>query len=114
MDANGLLNKQRFSDMIIDEEITSRYGTTEIKKDLNERFYKSGNRIYKIIDKNYDNPVLLFELPNMLEWKTKENSVTVISGNTIYLYTDEFGFEKILENEELRYNYENIYDFTRE
>ena len=61
---------------------------------------------YKKYNKNAE---LLFELDNIKEWSIENNNIYSLSNDTIYSYNEENGLNKIIEYNELNYNYKNIY-----
>jgi len=65
--------------------------------------------INKIIKKYNKNTELLFELDNIKEWSIENNNIYILSNDTIYSYNEENGLNKIIEYNELNYNYKNIY-----
>ena len=69
-------------------------------------FEKDNNKIIKKYNKNTE---LLFELDNIKEWSIENNNIYILSNDTIYSYNEENGLNKIIEYNELNYNYKNIY-----
>lgn len=68
-------------------------------------YFQEDNRIYKRLD---NHKVRLLELENIKEWWIKGNTIIILQEDTVYSYNDENGLRKILENNELKYNYHNI------
>ena len=68
-------------------------------------YFQEANKIYKRID---NHKVLLLELEDIKEWWIKGNNIILLQGDTIYSYNETNGLRKIIENNELKYNYQNI------
>ena len=49
------------------------------------------------------------ELNDIKEWELVGDEIILLSDKTIYSYTEDNGIRKIVENNELKYNYKNIY-----
>lgn len=69
-------------------------------------YFQKENKIYK---KKNNKTSLLLELNDIKEWELVGDEIILLSDQTIYSYTEENGLRKILENNELKYNYKNIY-----
>ena len=67
---------------------------------------KDTNKVIKIYNKKTE---LLFELDNIKEWSIEGNNIYILSNDTIYSYNEVNGLNKIIEYNELNYNYKNIY-----
>ena len=63
----------------------------------------------KVIKESNKNTELLFELDNIKEWNIVNNNIYILTNDTIYSYNEENGLNKIIEYNELNYNYKNIY-----
>ena len=74
----------------------------------NYNYYYEDNKFYKVINKRKSNPILLTEVVNCDQWFVKDNEIFIISDGQLLSYTDEIGLVKILEYNELKYNYDNI------
>ena len=59
------------------------------------------------------NRVEQFNLENVVEWKIKEKEWILLQDDTLYLYQEDLGLRKIVEYNELKYNYQNIYDLWK-
>ncbi len=78
-----------------------------INKKIKDFYYfQENNMIYKRLDTH---KILLVELDNIKEWWIKGSNIIILQDNTIYSYNDQNGLRKIVENDELKYNYNNIY-----
>ena len=97
-----------FNDSIKNKEIIKLYDTNEIKYSNNYYYFKVQNKIYKALKNHEESAILLFELPSIKEWNIKGDDLTVISDDTFYLYNEKVGLRKLVESNELRYNYKNI------
>ena len=78
----------------------------------NYKFFIKDNKIYKKLRGKKDD-ILLLELNDIVEWKVINDEIIILVDNTIYYYSDDTGLRKILENDELRYNYKNIYNIGK-
>ncbi len=78
----------------------------KITKINNYHYYQKDNKIYKQLN---NNKVLLLELDNIKEWFIKNDEIIILQEDTIYSYNESNGIRKIVENNELKYNYHNIY-----
>lgn len=72
-------------------------------------YYLENNRIYKYLKGYPKNPILLLQLENIKDWRILEDEVVLIQNEILYSYNDLKGLRKIVENNELNYNYKNIY-----
>ena len=100
--------------IVSNKKITQLYDTTDIKKDgYNYYFRTEEGKLYRVIQEDYQHPILLGEFKDMKEWQVHDDGVSFIVGNTLYLYTDFYGLKPILSNPEFSYNSKNIYYFIR-
>ena len=101
------MNDQYFDNVNIkDNKVTD---SLELKKEGNYYYYYKNNKIYKVLDTNKKYSKLLLELDDIKEWKVYSDKIIIMSGNTIYEYTEKEGLRKIVKSNELKYNYKNIY-----
>ena len=82
------------------------------KTNSNYKYFIKDNKIYKKL-KGTKNNILLLELNDIVEWKAIDDEIIILVDNTIYYYNDSTGLRKILKNNELRYNYKNIYNIGK-
>lgn len=92
------------NEQILDDKIDSK----DIKKEFNYYYYFDNNKFYKALSSSKENPILLFELENVKEWSIVDRDILLISEDKVSLYNEETGLRKILESNELNYNYKNI------
>lgn len=104
------LQDQLFNNKLITNKITK---SKLLKKD-NIYYYMEDNKFYKVLNISKDNPILLFEIDNINNWMVVNYDILVISDNTLYLYNDDSGLQKILESNEIKYNYQNIINLWKE
>ena len=74
----------------------------------NNYFYNykvENSKVWKYYNKN---EILLLELEDIKDFKVKDNELLIIQNGCLYSYNDKSGFRKILESNELKYNYKNI------
>ena len=101
--------------MVKNKEITKLYDTKNIKRNLLDYYFiTSDNNLYRVIQNDYKNPILIGNFDNITEWQVKDGGVAFIAGDTLYLYTDYFGLKPVIKNNEFLYNSKNIYNFIRE
>ena len=98
------------NNLISDSKVTS---SKELKKEYNYYYFIEENRVYKALDTNKKDKILLVELDNITDWLIRDREIILLRDGTLYSYTDDFGLRKILTTNELRYNYKNIYDFWK-
>lgn len=80
----------------------------DLRKEYNYFYYLEDNRLYKALDTNKKNPTLLFELEDIKDWKIIDRDILLLKEDSLYLYNEESGLTKIIESNELKYNYKNI------
>ena len=93
--------------LISDKEVTI---SKELKKEYNYYYFIEDDKLYKALDTNKKDKILLAEVDNVVDWLIKDGEVLLLKEGTIYSYTEEKGLKKILATNELKYNYKNIYD----
>lgn len=108
-DEKEILNKSDFfmqevyfNDKYIDEEDENN---SEVIEKNNKFYYKTDSLFQEKINNNH---VLLFELDNVKEWAVYKEDILLLKDNEVYLYNNKKGLNKILEYNELNYNYKNI------
>jgi len=74
-------------------------------------YYLDNNKFYKNI--NGYNSILLFELDNIKDWKINNKDLIIFVDDLVYIYNDELGLRKIIEYNELNYNYKNIVKYWK-
>ena len=95
-----------FSNSIIKNKKVTVDG--ELRLESNYYYFLEKNKMYKQL-KNNKNPILLFELDSIDDWYINSGELLIISNGILYSYTDSNGLRKIVESNELKYNYKNIY-----
>lgn len=85
----------------------------DIKEDLNYYYYRKNSKFYSQIKENKYNSKYLFELSNVDIWQVIDENIFIISDGILYKYNDLEGLKKIVESNELKYNYENIYNYWK-
>ena len=74
-------------------------------------YYLDNNKFYKNI--NGYNSILLFELDNIKDWRINNKDLIIFVDDLVYIYNDELGLRKIIEYNELNYNYKNIVKYWK-
>ena len=106
------LEEISFNDKLFsDEKITI---AKELKKEYNYYYFIENSEVYKVLDSNKKNRILLAELKNISDWMIRDRELILLSEDTVYSYTDQWGLRKILSTNELKYNYKNIYNLWKE
>lgn len=99
---------------VTNKKITKLYNTKDIRKNRDDYYFKTKDgSIYRVIQEDYENPVLICQFDNIKEWQVHDDGVSFIVDDTLYLYTDVYGLKPILKNSEFKYNSKNIYYFVR-
>ena len=99
---------------VTNKKITKLYNTKDIRKNRDDYYFKTkDDSIYRVIQEDYENPVLICQFDNIKEWQVHDDGVSFIVDDTLYLYTDVYGLKPILKNSEFKYNSKNIYYFVR-
>lgn len=97
------------------ETPNTRYDIVDLVRDEHTYYFRTkDNEFYKSFNKELDNPILLFKTDTVSEWKVKNGKIMIIVDNSMLYFDEEYGLLKILENNELKYNYKNICDFIVE
>ena len=65
--------------------------------------------MYRYLNGHKKDSILLLELDGIKEWQVRNGEVVLIKGDTLYSYNDRSGLRKIVESNELSYNYHNVY-----
>lgn len=93
------------------DAIEKKYGPVDIKKSNQEYYFKTNDgRVYQTFEKNDEEAILLFQDANIVDWKVVDNVIFYLSGSTIYQYDDYTGLKKVIESNEFKYNYENVFE----
>ena len=108
---SGELENNIFEKFAINANILKLYKTEEIFKDLEYYYFKTeGGDVYQVINHNYKHPIKLFSFDNIKELKIGNGYIHFVVDDTIYVYNDEVGLKPVIRDNELKYNYKNIYD----
>ncbi len=103
-----------FESYVENSKLEKKFGTNQIYEDDDFYYYQlKDGRVYRVSREHLDYPVLLFQFPNIVDWKIKDGSIMVVSGDTMYLYSDDLGLRPIVKDPELPYNYKNICNFIK-
>ena len=92
---------------------SNKIESLDIKEDINYYYYKKDNKFYSQIKGKKYNSKYLFELSNIDIWLVIDGNIILISDGILYNYSDSEGLMKIVESNELKYNYENIYNYWK-
>ena len=89
---------------IINKDITK---AKDLIKEDNYYYYYNNNKMYKQLANS--NKVLLFENNDIEEWNVFDRDILIRKDGGLYLYNDNLGLRLLIEYNELKYNYNNIY-----
>lgn len=104
-------NKKYFNDDYSNNEKLMIYNPKNIyETKINYYYLLEDGSFYQLNKNNLDKPMLLFKQDNMKEIKVIDNTIYYMVGDSIYLYNNETGIQKVLQNSEWNYNYTNIYN----
>lgn len=95
------------NNLIKDSKVTN---SKELKKEYNYYYFIEDNKLYKALDTNKNHKILLTEVDDVSHWLVRNREVVLLVDDTIYSYDDYSGLRKILTTNELKYNYENIFE----
>ena len=95
------------NNLIKDSKVTN---SKELKKEYNYYYFIEDNKLYKALDTNKNHKILLTEVDDISHWLVRNREVVLLIDDTIYSYDDYSGLRKILTTNELKYNYENIFE----
>jgi len=107
-------NNIKFKEGISNIKIEELYNTEEIKKSNNHYYIKDkeGN-FYRIIDKNYKDSILLFNMKDLAEWSVVDDTIFGIKDDKLYAYNDTYGLYPIIVYSEFAYKKKNMYVVAR-
>lgn len=97
---NKYFNNEKIKDKVLK--------ATDLRRENNYFYYLEDSKLYKALDINKKNPILLFELDDIKDWKIADRDLLLIVDDSLYSYNEEGGLTKIVESNELKYNYKNI------
>lgn len=99
---------------VSNKKIKKLYDTEDIRKNGDDYYFKTEDgKIYRVIQEDYQHPIMICQFDNIKEWQVHDGGVSFIVGDTLYLYTDIYGLKPVLKNSEFQYNSKNIYYFVR-
>jgi len=71
-------------------------------------YYNINNEFYKLYKTELNNPIFLFKYEDIKEVSVVNDYIYFINDDSIYRY-DDTGIKRLVENNEFKYNYKNIY-----
>lgn len=101
-----LAKEQYFNDYKIENE---KIDSTELREYGQYYYYFNGNDFYKTKKGQEQYSTLLFQMYDVKEWFVKNDTIYLTKQDSIYSYSEATGMKKLIEYNELRYNYKNIY-----
>ena len=108
---NDNFQKMNKTEFFKEDMLFKNYNENKKYEDSKYYYYYENNKFYRQIKK--ENKVLLFELKDVDEWMVVGDNIILISDGIVYNYSDSTGLRMILESNELKYNYKNIYNYWK-
>lgn len=108
---NDNFQKMNKTEFFKEDMLFKNYKEKKKYEDSKYYYYYENNKFYRQIKK--ENKVLLFELKDVDEWMVVGDNIILISDGIVYNYSDNTGLRMILESNELKYNYKNIYNYWK-
>ena len=105
MGTNHFLKEKRF----FQKNLHNSFGNDLTYENGYYYFIKDGDLCR--IDSKYSSYEILFHFDSISTYQVHQNSILFVVDDTLYFYSDDFEMKRILESDELRYNYQNICDF---
>lgn len=98
----------------IPNEINEKYSYQQIiESNMNYYFYNNSGEVYRVSKNHLDEPILLFQMSSLNNFKVVENTVYFVVADTLYYFEEGNGVVSVLKNNELRYNTTNRIDVYR-
>ena len=97
---NQYFNNER----ITNEKITK---STDLVQEGIFYYYREDDSFYRKMNNN--NKILLFVEPNIESWSVQKEDMILQREDTLYLYNNQIGLQKLLEYNEIKYNSNTIY-----
>lgn len=91
---------------VVNEKITT---SEDLRLQGDYYYFLENNKIYKVLKTYPNHKILLLELDNIKEWNLIEDKIILLQEDTIYTYQEQTGLRIILQKNELKYNYKDIY-----
>ena len=101
-----LIQEQYFSDINIENKDIE---SDELREYGDYYYYYKDGDFYKTLKGKERYSTLLFHMFDIKEWHVVDNTIYLIKQDSIYRYDEQDGMKKLIEYNELRYNYKNIY-----
>ncbi len=93
------------------KEMDKLFSIKEKYKYLNRYYFiTEDNSVYSLYEEDLSRPIFLFKMDDIREVELIGDSIYFIKGDSIYLYNRYSGLKKVLSKNELKYNFDNIYD----
>ena len=101
-----------FNNSISNDKLSKLYDSKDIYMIDNYYYiYSKDGCFYRVNKDNIKDGVLLFRLNKASYYIIKDNNIIVSRDDNLYRYNDDVGFVNIIKYNELKYNFENIYDY---
>ncbi|MGN0974094.1 MAG: hypothetical protein ACI4OT_05060 [Bacilli bacterium] len=106
-----LKNNEMYFENNIELSLKDNYDIKESYKYLNRYYFiTSDNLVYMTYKENMDNPVFLFKADDIKEFKVINDYIYFIDEDNLYMYNRYLGLKKIINKNEFKYNYQNIFN----
>jgi len=99
-------NDIKFND--VNKEDVKEFNINNVYQSKDSYFIYQNNTMYQIYKNNLDKKKVLFYGKDLKEIKVVDNNIYYINGNSLYRYNDKYNIKKIIDYNELKYNYKNI------
>ena len=112
-----LVNYYEFKEIIYfntvnDEKVNKLYDVKDIYL-INDYYYIYSNDgyFYKVYKNDIKRSIKLFKIDNIKSFIIRNNKIIILLEDNLYIYNSYNGLKNIINYEELKYNYNNIYDY---
>lgn len=106
--------KYFFDQSVKVEQLEKEFGNINIFESNNYYYFKDQNNVFYKVDRNHlDVKVKLFKVDNVSDYLVRDDDIILISGDTLYFYSNNTGLIPIVKNNEFKYNFKNICNFYK-
>ena len=109
-DFKSNIDKYKINSLVSNSKIKNKFNAKKIYKIDNYYYFMSNNIFYRSSIDYEDEPIRLFKVKEVSDFKIVDKNILVISDNMLYIYNDDIGLKKLIMNNEFRYRYKNMYD----
>ena len=103
-----------FNSPIKEDKLNELYNPKEIYLIDNYYYiYSNEGNFYKVYIDNIKDGILLFKMEDISSYIIKNNRIIFTKEDTLYNYDETNGLRRIIDYNELIYNYKNMYDYYK-